>query len=131
MSKTFSVADVAAHKDAENGMYIIVDENVYDVTGMPPFPFSKTPIPISFPPPEKHHPPQENPNPHRNIKYKANDGDWMKIGFIDEHPGGSKILKRVAGKDATKQFWKYHNESVLKKYQERLKVGTVGEKAKL
>jgi len=84
MSKTFSTADVAAHKDAESGMYIIVDENVYDVTG-----------------------------------------------FIDEHPGGSKILKRVVGKDATKQFWKYHNESVLKKYSERLKVGTVGEKAKL
>jgi cytochrome b involved in lipid metabolism len=34
MSKTFSVADVAEHKDAEKGMYIIVDENVYDVTGM-------------------------------------------------------------------------------------------------
>ncbi|KAH6674425.1 cytochrome b5-like heme/steroid binding domain-containing protein [Tricladium varicosporioides] len=84
MSKQFSVADVAAHKDAEKGMYIIVDENVYDVTG-----------------------------------------------FIDEHPGGSKILKRVAGKDATKQFWKYHNESVLKKYSPKLKVGTVGEKAKL
>ena len=25
----------------------------------------------------------------------------------------------------------YHNESVLKKYSERLKIGTVGEKAKL
>jgi cytochrome b involved in lipid metabolism len=34
MSKTFSVAEVAEHKDAEKGMYIIVDENVYDVTGM-------------------------------------------------------------------------------------------------
>jgi len=84
MSKSFSVADVASHKDASSGMYIIVDENVYDVTG-----------------------------------------------FVDEHPGGSKILKRVAGKDATKQFWKYHNESVLKKYSERLKIGTVKDKAKL
>jgi len=65
-------------------MYIIIDENVYDVTG-----------------------------------------------FVDEHPGGAKILKRVAGKDATKQFWKYHNESVLKKYSSRLKIGSVGEKSKL
>lgn len=84
MSKSFSVADVASHKDADSGMYIIVDENVYDVTE-----------------------------------------------FVNEHPGGAKILKRAAGKDATKQFWKYHNESVLKKYSQRLKIGTVGEKAKL
>jgi len=51
--------------------------------------------------------------------------------FINEHPGGAKILKRVAGKDATKQFWKYHNEAVLKKYGDKLKIGQVGEKAKL
>ncbi|TVY83749.1 putative cytochrome b5, partial [Lachnellula suecica] len=81
MSKSFTTADVSTHKDASNGMYIIIDENVYDVTG-----------------------------------------------FIDEHPGGSKILKRVAGKDASKQFWKYHNEGVLKKYGPKLKVGVVGEK---
>jgi len=49
-------------------------------------------------------------------------------GFVNEHPGGAKILKRVAGKDASKQFWKYHNESVLKKYSSRLKVGTLVEK---
>lgn len=51
--------------------------------------------------------------------------------FVNEHPGGAKILKRVAGKDATKQFWKYHNESVLKKYGPKLQVGTVKESAKL
>jgi len=51
--------------------------------------------------------------------------------FIDEHPGGAKILKRVVGKDASKQFWKYHNEGILKKYEGRLKVGSVKESAKL
>jgi cytochrome b involved in lipid metabolism len=51
--------------------------------------------------------------------------------FLEEHPGGAKILKRMAGKDATKQFWKYHNKSVLAKYGEKLKIGTVEEKAKL
>lgn len=82
--KEFKPSDITSHKDAENGMYIIIDDGVYDVTA-----------------------------------------------FVDEHPGGSKILKRVAGKDATKQFWKYHNEGVLKKYAEKLKVGTVKEEAKL
>ncbi|EKV10721.1 Cytochrome b5, putative [Penicillium digitatum] len=51
--------------------------------------------------------------------------------FIDEHPGGAKILKRVAGKDASKQFWKYHNETVMKKYSPKLKIGEVREAAKL
>jgi cytochrome b involved in lipid metabolism len=55
----------------------------------------------------------------------------MPTEFVNEHPGGAKILKRVAGKDATKQFWKYHNDSVLKKYGPKLQVGTVKEGAKL
>lgn len=54
-----------------------------------------------------------------------------KTGFLDEHPGGAKILKRMAGKDATKQFWKYHGKSVLEKYGAKLKVGTLAETAKL
>ncbi|KAI5858514.1 cytochrome b5-like heme/steroid binding domain-containing protein [Tricharina praecox] len=84
MSKTFKPSDVATHKTVETGMYIIIDNGVYDVTG-----------------------------------------------FIDEHPGGAKILKRVLGKDASKSFWKFHNDGVLAKYTERLKVGTVQEEAKL
>ncbi|EAS35584.3 cytochrome b5 [Coccidioides immitis RS] len=84
MSKTFTPAQVAEHKTADKGLYIIVDSSVYDITN-----------------------------------------------FVDEHPGGAKILKRVAGKDASKQFWKYHNESVLKKYGAKLKVGDVKDAAKL
>lgn len=35
----------------------------------------------------------------------------------------------MAGKDASKQFWKYHNESILKKYQKKLMVGSLDTKA--
>ena len=59
MSKSISQSEVASHNSVEKGLYIIIDANVYDMTG-----------------------------------------------FVDEHPGGSKILKRVGGKDASKQFWK-------------------------
>src|ERR1700760_2468464 len=38
------------------------------------------------------------------------------------------VLQRVAGKDASKQFWKYHNESILKKYQSKLQVGSLNTK---
>ncbi|KAL1304109.1 hypothetical protein AAFC00_000541 [Neodothiora populina] len=48
--------------------------------------------------------------------------------FQDEHPGGKKILQRVAGKDAGKQFWKYHNEGILKKYKGQLQVGSLDSK---
>jgi len=37
----------------------------------------------------------------------------------------------MAGKDATKQFWKYHGKSVLEKYGGKLKVGTLAETANL
>lgn len=51
--------------------------------------------------------------------------------FLSEHPGGDRVLKRFAGKNATKAFWKYHGESVLKKYGGKFKIGSVDEAAKL
>ena len=38
------------------------------------------------------------------------------------------VLQRVAGKDASKQFWKYHNEGILKKYKGQLQVGSLNTK---
>ncbi|KAK0649373.1 acyl-CoA dehydrogenase/oxidase [Cercophora newfieldiana] len=59
------------------------------------------------------------------------DGDVYDLTkFQDDHPGGKKILQRVAGKDASKQFWKYHNEGILKKYQKQLQVGSLDSKPK-
>lgn len=37
----------------------------------------------------------------------------------------------MAGKDASKQFWKYHNEGILKKYKAKLQVGSLDTKKKV
>jgi len=84
MSQSLSAKDVAAHKTVEDGLWLIIDNEVYDVTK-----------------------------------------------FINEHPGGPKILKRVGGKDASKQFWKYHGDNVLAKYKPKLCIGSVKADAKL
>lgn len=80
MAKTFTKEEVASHNKSE-GLWIIIDEDVYDVTK-----------------------------------------------FQEDHPGGKKILQRVAGKDASKQFWKYHNEGILKKYKGKLQIGSLDTK---
>ncbi|KAK4178576.1 putative isovaleryl-CoA dehydrogenase [Triangularia setosa] len=69
--------------------------------------------------------------------HKTTDSLWITIDgdvydltkFQDDHPGGKKILQRVAGKDASKPFWKYHNEGILKKYQ-KLQIGSLDTKPK-
>merc|ERR1712159_809215 len=45
--------------------------------------------------------------------------------FLKNHPGGSKILLDVAGRDVTIQFQKYHRWSLLKKYIPSLQIGIV------
>ena len=67
----------------------------------------------------------------------VDDGVYDLTSFLSEHPGGKKIVIKQAGKDASKQFWKYHNKAireftvlskliVVKKYQGQLQIGTVG-----
>lgn len=34
----------------------------------------------------------------------------------------------MGGKDASKQFWKYHNEGILKKYKGQLQIGSLDSK---
>ncbi|GAD98280.1 cytochrome b5, putative [Paecilomyces variotii No. 5] len=70
-------------------------------------------------------------NPEKGLYIIVDSDVYDVTEFINEHPGGSKILKRVAGKDASKQFWKYHNQNVLKKYGPKLKIGEVKDAAKL
>ncbi|KAK6000868.1 hypothetical protein QM012_003593 [Aureobasidium pullulans] len=74
---------------------------------------------------------KEHATPEKGLYIIIDGSVYSMAEFADEHPGGSKILKRVGGKDASKQFWKYHNEGVLKKYQPKLKIGELKEEAKL
>ena len=56
-----------------------------------------------------------------SVVYDASD-------FLDAHPGGEAVLRQVAGKDATVDFYNLHRQEVLQKYSE-LAVGTIaGEK---
>ncbi|KAJ3020006.1 hypothetical protein HKX48_001464 [Thoreauomyces humboldtii] len=45
--------------------------------------------------------------------------------FVDEHPGGKKILLKAAGKDATKQFNQFHSDAILAKFGPKFYVGDV------
>ncbi|RKU49682.1 hypothetical protein DL546_009804 [Coniochaeta pulveracea] len=73
----------------------------------------------------------EHKTEEKGIYLIIDGGVYDVTNFLDDHPGGAKILKRMAGKDSSKQFWKYHGKNVLEKYGGKLKVGTVEEKAKL
>ena len=48
----------------------------------------------------------EHNTPDKGLYIIIDSNVYEMGGFVDEHPGGAKILKRVGGKDASKQFWK-------------------------
>jgi cytochrome b involved in lipid metabolism len=45
--------------------------------------------------------------------------------FLKDHPGGKRVLLKVAGQDATEQFASFHAQSVLTKYSPELLIGEV------
>ena len=50
--------------------------------------------------------------------------------WLDEHPGGHKILLKNAGKDATDKFMNYHPDHVLRDIAPKYEIGVL-EGAKL
>ncbi|WFD36796.1 hypothetical protein MCUN1_003686 [Malassezia cuniculi] len=68
-------------------------------------------------------------------KHNTEESAWVAIQgnvydvtkFLDEHPGGKKILLKNSGKDATSKFVNYHPEYVLKEVAPKFKIGTLSE----
>lgn len=114
-STPYSPDEISKHSSADD-LWIIIDGAVYDVSkfinehpGGPKSTFPTTPSP---------HPVFCIPRPFRESKlcsciYSAN-----------------LVLLTVAGKDATKKFRKYHRDSILNRYKERLRVGSVVDEGK-
>ncbi|BGP38751.1 hypothetical protein JCM10449v2_002688 [Rhodotorula kratochvilovae] len=67
------------------------------------------------------------------------DSAWVVIDgnvydvtdFLEDHPGGKKVLLKACGKDSSKQFWQFHSKKVLEKTAKPFMIGTVGETSKL
>lgn len=46
--------------------------------------------------------------------------------FINEHPGGKKVLMKMAGKDASKQFKTFHNDAIMQRVGLPMQIGVIG-----
>ncbi|GAA6002414.1 cytochrome b5-like heme/steroid binding domain-containing protein [Rhodotorula paludigena] len=51
--------------------------------------------------------------------------------FLEDHPGGKKVLLKACGKDSSKQFWQFHSKKVLEKTAKPYLIGSVSSNAKL
>ncbi|KAI9012669.1 acyl-CoA dehydrogenase/oxidase [Phycomyces nitens] len=46
--------------------------------------------------------------------------------FLNEHPGGKKVLLKMGGKDASKQFKTFHNDAIMKRVGLPMQIGVIG-----
>lgn len=46
--------------------------------------------------------------------------------FINEHPGGKKVLLKKAGKDASKEFKTFHNDAIMQRVGLPMQIGVIG-----
>src|SRR5688572_33297427 len=65
-------------------------------------------------------------NTESSIWIIVHDKVYDVTNFLSEHPGGKKVLLKVAGTDATQQFDNFHALSILEKYSSQLQIGELG-----
>ncbi|GAA5842527.1 hypothetical protein JCM11251_004897 [Rhodosporidiobolus azoricus] len=66
-------------------------------------------------------------SPDKGVWLVVEGGVYDVTDFLDDHPGGKKILLNMAGKDATDKFWQFHSKKVLEKTAAPFLIGQVGE----
>ncbi|BGO90392.1 hypothetical protein NBRC10512_004827 [Rhodotorula toruloides] len=72
-------------------------------------------------------------------KHNTADSAWVIVeggvydvtDFLEDHPGGKKVLLKACGQDSTEKFHQFHGASVLKKTAKPFLIGKVGEASKL
>lgn len=79
--------EVAWHTYRETGMYTIIRDNVYDMTGRLSALLCRDLLPAAT--------------------FCINDN----IEFVEYHPGGTTLIERFAGKDSTDAFNRYHRDA--------------------
>ncbi|EDP44718.1 hypothetical protein MGL_1200 [Malassezia globosa CBS 7966] len=68
-------------------------------------------------------------------KHASADSAWVVIqggvydvtDWLDDHPGGRKILLKNAGTDATDKFMNYHPDHVLRDIAPKFKIGVLAD----
>lgn len=65
-------------------------------------------------------------NTAQDIWVIINDKVFDLTQFINEHPGGKKVLMKKAGKDASKEFKTFHNEAIMQRVGLPMQIGVIG-----
>lgn len=100
--------EVAWHTYRETGMYTIIRDNVYDMTGKS----------------------SDSLNSGRAPTIKTCINEYLE--FVEFHPGGATLIKQWAGKDSTSAFNRHHRhaERCLQDY-DFLRIGRVIDEGRL
>ncbi|BGP69163.1 hypothetical protein NBRC10513v2_002502 [Rhodotorula toruloides] len=72
-------------------------------------------------------------------KHNTAESAWVIIeggvydvtDFLEDHPGGKKVLLKGCGQDSTEKFHSFHSRKVLDKTAKPYLIGKVGEASKL